>query len=103
MESVLKDSSGGGGGSDGGGGGTSAVLPIELHEPLAMINATLGQFEVPTEMSQATVLKEVLKEYVLHTALTKLCWRLCVCCGLLLKTACSCPLCVCVRQAGYGY
>ena len=27
-----------------------------------MINATLAQFEVPTEMSQATVLKEVLKE-----------------------------------------
>ena len=42
--------------------GASEDLPPELAAPIDLINATLGQFEVPPEMSRPTVLKEVLKE-----------------------------------------
>ena len=37
-------------------------LPDELAKPIDLINATLGQFEVPNEMTRPTVLKEILKE-----------------------------------------
>ena len=37
-------------------------LPEELHGAVDLVNATLGQFEVPSEMTQSTVLKELLQE-----------------------------------------
>ena len=41
----------------------TADLADELKTaPLKLINATLGQFEVPAQMTEATVMKEVLKE-----------------------------------------
>ena len=37
-------------------------LPPELHEPSALMNATLAQFEVPIDMAIATVKAELLQE-----------------------------------------
>lgn len=45
-----------------------AELPPELaNKPTDLINATLGQFDVPAEMSPKRVLKEVLKELDMDT------------------------------------
>ena len=37
-------------------------LPPELHEPSALMNATLAQFEVPIDMAMTTVKAELLQE-----------------------------------------
>jgi hypothetical protein len=37
-------------------------LPPELHEPSALMNATLAQFEVPIDMAMPTVKAELLQE-----------------------------------------
>ena len=37
-------------------------LPEDMREPTALINATLAQFEVPMDMEEGVVLKELLQE-----------------------------------------